>query len=1119
MASIRTQADDEGMYEVIHKMVVIRDMPSTTGQTKGALRSGIKVAGTPHLIDGSPWLSLSAQDLPNGNLKISTNGAWWVLIDASNVPSLGLGMLLRRLQDEVKKTSEETFDVVAKRVVVRTEPSLEAELLGALEECDQIKGWVETVDGRTWLRLASFRQHSNKKLKMKAYVLIDGESLGLPLFLEKATGPPKEKAKPKTKPKAKPKAEPVDFGDLSKWTHNLDGLAGLSFRVKLSTVNVRSLPHVKSKLVAILRADDVVEGERRGDWLLLTPDLEPAKLAAGLGKWVLIDGASIGRGLMMERYLPNPELKRVYGEAMEVKLPEKEKEKCILEVGTSSSSDTRCMRCGRGKIMVVHGLVSNTEVKLRFIQKEEDKVVAASSWSTATTPDVPEWEEGDEPVMDMMGVLRGSCAQCDCKGYVMDDNVTLNMDVSDARCTRCGCNVAAHEVHERSDDEDEEGKKKKKKKKQDDDEWGDLGRGEEFNRDKHVAARRKLHRNMAEMWERAGKLAEEIKRNQAADSGGEALRALRKFADRFANVEISKLKENDPKKAERLFRRFLEQGSEIICAAGAVDAVATVSCIAMQVNFPLLAKAPSDDLKAKTSALLEAIEAFSGVFERHVGPVEELLGDRRKAAKEAEAAAGPVKVRMVMPDLTIMVKRGEQELPGARAAEIEMPPGSTVADLRAAALQVFGKSAARLFCGGRYLGTEKMPLAAITEIEAGAAVQCLPSNKVLPPNVAALARPKGATPLPGTAAAEGDAAAQPQLNPHALPEGGLGYPIDASASTRRGGSAAKASSKDADVQEGAPRDKKAADAKSEETEAIGKANAVVAVEREEDIKAAGAQRRAAKAEEEERKAREEREAARLEEQKAKEAAEREAERERLEAEARAKAEVERKAAENEDAQDEAEDGEEGEDDWFDDFFDSAKKAADDKLAKEKKEAEMREAAERKRKQELEIAEAKRRVEEKAQKKEMQEKGLSAMQQRLLAQKQAAEAKKKLEEEKKKALEAKKKADEEKRRAEEVKLRVEMERKKAEEESRKKQEAVKCRDLVTSKEEPLQQLQQVRTGWDQDWDCPACAGGRRDDGTAIYCHPCQAWISLSAPFDHSTFDRHCQEKDFHYNWID
>jgi len=465
MASIRTQADDEGMYEVIHKMVVIRDMPSTTGQTKGALRSGIKVAGTPHLIDGSPWLSLSAQDLPNGNLKISTNGAWWVLIDASNVPSLGLGMLLRRLQDEVKKTSEETFDVVAKRVVVRAEPSLEAELLGALEECDQIKGWVETVDGRTWLRLASFRQHSNKKLKMKAYVLIDGESLGLPLFLEKATGPPKEKAKPKTKPKAKPKAEPVDFGDLSKWTHNLDGLAGLSFRVKLSTVNVRSLPHVKSKLVAILRADDVVEGERRGDWLLLTPDLEPAKLAAGLGKWVLIDGASIGRGLMMERYLPNPELKRVYGEAMEVKLPEKEKEKCILEVGTSSSSDTRCMRCGRGKIMVVHGLVSNTEVKLRFIQKEEDKVVAASSWSTATTPDVPEWEEGDEPVMDMMGVLRGSCAQCDCKGYVMDDNVTLNMDVSDARCTRCGCNVAAHEVHERSDDEDEEGKKKKKKKK------------------------------------------------------------------------------------------------------------------------------------------------------------------------------------------------------------------------------------------------------------------------------------------------------------------------------------------------------------------------------------------------------------------------------------------------------------------------------------------------------------------------------------------------------------------------------------------------------------------------------------------------------------------------------
>lgn len=72
------------------------------------------------------------------------------------------------------------------------------------------------------------------------------------------------------------------------------------------------------------------------------------------------------------------------------------------------------------------------------------------------------------------------------------------------------------------------------------------------------------------MWERAGKLSEEIKRSRALGSAGEPLRQLRKFVDRFARLEISKLKESDLQKAERIFRRFLEQGSEVICAAGIV---------------------------------------------------------------------------------------------------------------------------------------------------------------------------------------------------------------------------------------------------------------------------------------------------------------------------------------------------------------------------------------------------------------------------------------------------------------------------------------------------------------------------------------------------------------------
>lgn len=38
--------------------------------------------------------------------------------------------------------------------------------------------------------------------------------------------------------------------------------------------------------------------------------------------------------------------------------------------------------------------------------------------------------------------------------------------------------------------------------------------------------------------------------------------------------------------ALRLLRRFLEQGSEVLCAAGALDPTATVSVVAMQALEP-----------------------------------------------------------------------------------------------------------------------------------------------------------------------------------------------------------------------------------------------------------------------------------------------------------------------------------------------------------------------------------------------------------------------------------------------------------------------------------------------------------------------------------------------------
>merc|ERR1712137_1430073 len=47
----------------------------------------------------------------------------------------------------------------------------------------------------------------------------------------------------------------------------------------------------------------------------------------------------------------------------------------------------------------------------------------------------------------------------------------------------------------------------------------------------------------------------------------------------------------------------------------------------------------------------------------------------------------------------------------------------------------------------------------------------------------------------------------------------------------------------------------------------------------------------------------------------------------------------------------------------------------------------------------------------------------------------------------------------------------------------------------------------RTSWDLNWEHP-CAGGKRSDGSAIFCGPCDTWISVNDPFDHRGFELHC-----------
>ncbi|CAJ1381888.1 unnamed protein product [Effrenium voratum] len=289
------------------------------------------------------------------------------------------------------------------------------------------------------------------------------------------------------------------------------------------------------------------------------------------------------------------------------------------------------------------------------------------------------------------------------------------------------------EFSEDSWDADEEFRKmfpkRKKKKRQRDEEEAEVAKSEDFHRGKFEAARRKLHRQLGEMWIRATQLAKEIERSQTVSSG-DAMHQLRKFLDRFAVTEVSKLKDNDPKKAERIFRRFLEQGSELLCAAGAVDPASAVSLVAMQVNFPLLQAAPSEELKERCNALLQVIQDLPSI-------------GQEVTALEAES----FHIQLLVPT------DPELQASEPRLQELWLPGSATLGDLRNAA-SVCGGSA-RLFLRGKFLGGDSAtPLGSLG---LDGPLQCLPSNVALkgprkPPGAGAAAA-AAAPPAPAAAAA------------------------------------------------------------------------------------------------------------------------------------------------------------------------------------------------------------------------------------------------------------------------------------------------------------------------------------------------------------------------------
>ena len=79
--------------------------------------------------------------------------------------------------------------------------------------------------------------------------------------------------------------------------------------------------------------------------------------------------------------------------------------------------------------------------------------------------------------------------------------------------------------------------------------------------------------------------------------------------------------------------------SEVLCAAGCQDVVATVSIVVMQINVPLITMVPTEDMKRRCNALIEAVQLLPSTLDVHLGPVDRLLCSRKLAERKSAEAA------------------------------------------------------------------------------------------------------------------------------------------------------------------------------------------------------------------------------------------------------------------------------------------------------------------------------------------------------------------------------------------------------------------------------------------------------------------------------------------------
>lgn len=295
---------DIEQWKVVHTKVGFRKEPSLRAEMLGYHKRGDIVEGVPQNYGGMPWLKSNRRD------EKGRAGLIWTLIDGS---PFGLGSLLKAAE---ASSSEEEQPPAPKakpkaKGKARAQPSDTVKATGEEAEPKRAEAKAQEAEPRAKAAESKAKAAPSQAKVAEPKAKAAEPKAKAPEPKAQAAEPTPKEREPKAKVKAKPKAkqavaakakakQPEDLGDLSKWLYAEGGIRG-RYRVVHQQVVIRSMPSIKAKMKGIVMKGDFIEGECRDEWLLMDWEVAPLDLQEGNGRWLLINGSSLGFGMLLER--------------------------------------------------------------------------------------------------------------------------------------------------------------------------------------------------------------------------------------------------------------------------------------------------------------------------------------------------------------------------------------------------------------------------------------------------------------------------------------------------------------------------------------------------------------------------------------------------------------------------------------------------------------------------------------------------------------------------------------------------------------------------------------------------------------------------------------------------